>query len=471
MPGSPITTRFAPSPTGRLHVGGARTALFNWLLARASQGCFRIRIEDTDRLRHQPEAESDILENLAWLGLDWDGDIVRQSHRRDRHLEIALGLEASGKAYRCFATEAEISLARQRAKESGSPVLFNSPWRNASADAWPEEPYTLRLKTPNSGRIEIDDAVHGVVGWNCATLEDLVLIRSDGSPTYNLSVVVDDHDMAVSHIVRGDDHLANAAKQSLIYEAMGWRVPVFSHVPLIHDANGKKLSKRDGAAGLSEYRNDGILPQAVRNYLARLGWGHLDSDFMTTQEVLEVFSLNGLRRSPARLDESKLRNLSARHIAACQDEDLLEAVAAYMLEQGDAPPKGETGKRLLDALPFLKTRARTLKDLIDQARFLLARSETLSAEARPLIGESDRSILQDLMPSLAAATWQRDDLEQLVRQAASDLGLKFGAVAAPLRAALTGRKDSPSVLDIMIVIGREETLLRLRRAAQFTGTA
>ena len=330
MNNSPVITRFAPSPTGFLHIGGARTALFNWLFAKANQGKFLLRIEDTDRERSTEEAEAAIIEGLQWLGLDWDGDAMSQHSRQRRHIEAARELLKLGAAYKCYSTPAEIENAKKEAKEAGCPTLFQSPWRNAGTAAAPDAPFTIRLKTPVEGQTEIRDSVYGKLSWKNETIEDLVILRSDGSPTYNLAVVVDDHDMGITHVIRGDDHLANSPKQHLIYKSFGWKTPEFAHVPLIYGEDGKKLSKRGGAVGVEYYRAAGIIPEATRNYLCRLGWSHGDNEFFTTEQAIDWFSLEGFRKSPARLDSKKMMNVCGKHIAVADDSTLLTQLNVYL---------------------------------------------------------------------------------------------------------------------------------------------
>ena len=461
-----ISTRFAPSPTGWLHLGGARTALFNWLFARAEGGTFRLRIEDTDRERHDVEAERDILSTLQWLGIDWDGDVVTQSERRDSHLAAAHRLLDCGRAYRCFATPDEIAKARADAPKSGGSVLFHSPWRDAVPSEHPSKPYTVRLKTPTDGQVALADAVYGDIAWQCDTLDDLVLVRSDGSPTYNLSVVVDDHHMQLSHVIRGDDHLANTAKQILLYRSLDWVPPRFAHVPLIHDRSGKKLSKRDGVDDLAKYRRSGVLPEAVRNYLVRLGWSCGDRDFMTTADMIELFSLDGLRRAPARIDDRKLDSLAARHLAASDDHALLDALVAFLAQAGTATPSPDQETQLLAALPILKTRCRTLQDVHHQAGFLLDCDDAVSGRARALITGEDQDRLSILVASLRDVTWSHDALDAALRGVADRYDIAFGAIARPLRAALTGQKTSPGVIDVMIMLGKRRSLLRAKSAIQ-----
>jgi glutamyl-tRNA synthetase len=467
-PTRPVVTRFAPSPTGFLHIGGARTALFNWLYARGRGGRFLLRIEDTDRERSTPEAAAAILEGLAWLGLDWDGEVVSQFSRRDRHAEVARALLARGAAYRCFATPAEIEAAREAARAEGRSTLYQSPWRDADPATYPDAPFAIRMKAPRSGETVIEDAVQGRVVFRNAELDDMVVLRSDGTPTYMLAVVVDDHDAGVTHVIRGDDHLNNAARQQMVYAAMGWPVPVWAHIPLIHGEDGKKLSKRHGAVGLHEFAGMGYPPAALRNYLARLGWSHGDAEFFGDAEACAWFDLAGINKAPARLDLRKLAHLSGLHIAAMPAADLLRDLDAYLAAQGRPPLAAAQHERLLPALPVLRGRARTLPELLDNARFCLAeRPLGPDAAARAALDPVSRGILSELTPRLQTATWTREALEAELKAVAAAGGVAFGRLAGPLRAALSGRTVSPGVLDMMLVLGRDETMARLNEAVHW----
>ncbi|MFV0473544.1 MAG: glutamate--tRNA ligase [Pikeienuella sp.] len=458
-----IVTRFAPSPTGYLHIGGARTALFNWLYARGRGGKFLLRIEDTDRARSTPEATEAIHEGLKWLGLEWDGEAVSQFSRVARHREAAEEMLASGGAYRCFATQEEIAAAREAAREAGRPPLFHSPWRDKGPEDWPDAPYTVRLKAPREGEIRIDDQVQGEVVFAAEQMDDLILLRSDGVPTYMHAVVVDDHDMGVTHVIRGDDHLTNAARQTLIYRALGWAPPVFAHIPLIHGPDGAKLSKRHGALGAEAYREMGYLPEAMRNYLARLGWSHGDDEFFTTEEALEWFDLPQVGRSAARFDFAKLENLNGRHMRASDDDALTKA--ALDLAALQQRPIAAATKRasLREAMSGLKERAKTLVELLDSAYYILAdRPLSLDEKAEKLLDSEARARLSRLTVRLRNATdWQAGALEIQARAFADEEGLKLGKVAQPMRAALTGRATSPGVFDVLVTLGREESLARL----------
>ena len=460
-----IVTRFAPSPTGYLHIGGARTALFNWLFARGRGGRFLLRIEDTDRERSTPEATDAILRGLKWLGLDWDGDVVSQFERRDRHAEVAHAMVARGNAYRCFCTQDEIEAERAAARAAGRSTLFQSPWRDADPATHPDAPYVIRVKAPREGVTVIQDAVQGDVTIRNDQLDDMVCLRSDGTPTYMLAVVVDDHDMGVTHVIRGDDHLNNAARQMQVYHAMGWPVPVFAHVPLIHGPDGKKLSKRHGAVGLEEYQALGYPSAGMRNYLARLGWSHGDAEFFSDAEAREWFDLKGIGRAPARLDFKKLENLSGQHIAATGDAELLPEIEAFLQASGAEALSQSQKDGLARALYCVKDRAKTFPELIEKAHFVLtSRPVTPDEKAAKALDPVSRGILSELTPQLQNASWERDTLETIVATTAEAHGIGLGKIAGPLRAALAGRTVSPSVFDMMLVIGRDETIARLTDA-------
>lgn len=466
-PSAPVVTRFAPSPTGFLHIGGARTALFNWLFARGRAGTFLLRIEDTDRARSTPEATAAILDGLRWLGLDWDGDAISQFDRAPRHAEVAHEMLARGAAYKCFATQDEIEAFREAARAEGRSTLYQSPWRDADPTRHPDAPHVIRLRAPRAGETVIADAVQGEVRFRNDQLDDMVLLRADGTPTYMLAVVVDDHDMAVTHIIRGDDHLNNAARQAQVYHAMGWPVPVFAHIPLIHGPDGKKLSKRHGALGVGEYRAMGYPAAALRNYLARLGWSHGDDEVFTDAQALDWFDLAGIGRSPARLDFKKLDHVSGQQIAMMDDAALLHEVLAYRTGTGAAPLCAEASTRLKMAIPHLKDRAKTLPQVIEKAHFaLIDRPVAPDEKAAAALDGVSRSILTELTPHLQNASWSRESLEAAagVLAEAKDIGL--GKLAAPLRAALAGRTATPSVFDMMLVLGRDESLARIADAAR-----
>jgi glutamyl-tRNA synthetase len=459
---APVVTRFAPSPTGFLHIGGARTALFNWLHARRHGGRFLLRIEDTDRARSTPEATEAILSGLRWLGLDWDGEAVSQFSRLARHAEAAEAMLAAGAAYRCYATQAEIDAFRAEAKAAGRPPLFESPWRDADPATAPDAPFVVRLRAPRTGETAVDDLVQGRIAWKNETLDDLVLLRSDGTPTYMLAVVVDDHDMGVTHVIRGDDHLTNAARQSLIYRALGWTVPAFAHIPLIHGPDGAKLSKRHGALGLDAYAALGFPPAAMRNYLARLGWSHGDCEFFTTEQAIAWFSIEKVGKAPARFDLKRLENLSGQHIRAMDDETLLAELEAFMAAQGHAPFTPTQRAQAEKAMSGMKERSRTLVELLDMAHFIRGtRPFRPDEKAARHLDPASRGMLARLTSHLQNASWTAPDLEAEVRRFAEGENLSLGKVAQPLRAALTGRTISPSVFEMMETIGASESLARL----------
>jgi len=463
----PVVTRFAPSPTGYLHIGGARTALFNWLYARGRGGKFLWRIEDTDRARSTPEATEAIVKGLDWLGLDHDGEIVSQFARAARHAEVAHSLLAAGKAYKCFATQDEIQAFREAAQAEKRSTLFQSPWRDADPASHPDAPYVVRIKAPRDGVSVIKDQVQGDVTIRNDQLDDMVLLRSDGTPVYMLAVVVDDHDMGVTHVIRGDDHLNNAARQMMIYEAMGWQVPVWAHIPLIHGPDGKKLSKRHGALGVDEYQKLGYPAAGMRNYLARLGWSHGDDEFFTDAQAQDWFDLGGIGKSAARFDFKKLENLCGQHIAASEDAALLHELQAFLAVTGQNLLDAQKSALMEKGMYCLKERAKSFPELIEKAEFILAnRPIEPDEKARQALDSVSRGILKELTPHLQNASWSRDKIEEVASAFAEAQGVKFGKLAGPLRAALAGRSATPSVFDMMLVLGQEETLARLTDAAE-----
>ncbi|UXX83924.1 glutamate--tRNA ligase [Roseovarius pelagicus] len=461
-----VVTRFAPSPTGYLHIGGARTALFNWLFARGRGGKFLLRIEDTDRARSTPEATQAILDGMAWLGLDHDGDVISQAARADRHAEVAQQMLAAGTAFKCFASQDEIQAYRDTAKAEGRSTLYHSPWRDADPATYPDAPYVVRIKAPREGATVIRDAVQGDVTIRNDQLDDMVLLRSDGTPVYMLAVAVDDHDMGVTHVIRGDDHLNNAARQMMIYNAMDWPLPVYAHIPLIHGPDGKKLSKRHGALGVEEYQQMGYPASGMRNYLARLGWSHGDDEFFTDAQAQDWFDLDGIGKSAARFDFKKLDNLSGRHIAATDDAALLHELTEFR-NAADLPALStEKNDLLLAGMYCLKERARSFPELIDKAEFILAsRPISPDEKAAKQLDSVSRGMLRELTPHLQNATWSREDLEATANAFAAEKETTFGKLAGPLRAALAGRSATPSVFDMMLVLGQDETLARLQDAA------
>jgi glutamyl-tRNA synthetase len=464
-----IVTRFAPSPTGFLHIGGARTALFNWLYARGRAGRMLLRIEDTDRERSTREAIDAILDGLKWLELDWDGDVIYQFSRAARHREVAEQLLAAGKAYRCYATAEQLAAMRERARAEGRTRLYDGMWRDRDpSEAPPGMKPTIRLRAPLTGETVIEDQVQGRVVWQNENLDDLVLLRGDGTPTYMLAVVVDDHDMGVTHVIRGDDHLINAARQKQIYDALDWPIPNMSHIPLIHGPDGSKLSKRHGALGVDAYRAMGYLPAALRNYLVRLGWSHGDQEIFSTEEMIKAFDLPAIGRSAARFDFAKLENLNGHYIRNTDDQSLVtmfEGVLAYVPDGTALKAKlnDTTRAQLLKAMPHLKERAKTLIDLIDASYFIFAdRPLEIEPKALAVLTPETRQLIARLRDALAEVMpWNGEATEAAMRGFAERNALKLGAVAQPLRVALTGRTTSPGIFDVLSVLGREECLARL----------
>jgi glutamyl-tRNA synthetase len=464
-----IVTRFAPSPTGFLHIGGARTALFNWLYARGRGGKMLLRIEDTDRERSTEAAVGAIFDGLSWLGITWDGEPVHQFSRAARHREVAEQMLAAGTAYRCYASPDELAAMREAARREGRSKLYDGRWRDRDpADAPPGVKPVIRLKAPLTGETVVEDQVQGRVAWQNENLDDFVLLRSDGAPTYMLAVVVDDHDMAVSHSIRGDDQLTNAARQTQIYPALGWGVPVMAHIPHIHRPDGAKLSKRHGALGVDAYRAMGYLPAALRNYLVRLGWSHGDQEIFSTEEMIAAFDLPQVGRAPARFDFSRLESLNGHYMRQASDEALMTAVEDVLKyvaggERLAAKLTPALREKLVAAMPGLKERAKTLVDLIDAAGFVFAdRPVPLDDKAQARLTPDARAILAQVRQRLATVEpWAAETLEMTIRTFADGAGLKLGAVAQPLRAALTGRATSPGIFDVMVVLGREESLGRI----------
>jgi glutamyl-tRNA synthetase len=469
----PLVTRFAPSPTGFLHIGGARTALFNWLYARGRGGKMLLRIEDTDRERSTKAAIDAILDGLAWLGLHWDGEAVYQFSRVARHREVAEQMLAADRAYRCYATPDELREMRERAKAEGRTRLYDGRWRDRDpSEAPPGMAPAIRLKAPLSGETVVEDQVQGRVTWQNENLDDFVLLRSDGTPTYMLAVVVDDHDMGVTHIIRGDDHLNNGARQTQIYQALGWTVPAMAHIPLIHGPDGSKLSKRHGALGVDAYRAMGYLPQAMRNYLVRLGWSHGDQEIFSTEEMIAAFDLPQIGRSPARFDFAKLESLNGHYMRTGSDAELVAAIDGLLPHLANGPDIGAkltpaVRDQLLAAMPELKERAKTLVELIDAAGFIwAARPLTLDDKAKALLAGDARQLLAEVTQALEAVDpWTAETTELAVRGYAERKSAKLGAVAQPLRAALTGRTTSPGIFNVLVVLGRQESLARLRDQA------
>lgn len=463
----PVVTRFAPSPTGYLHIGGARTALFNWLYARHHGGKALLRIEDTDKKRSTQEAIDAILDGLDWLGMDYDEAPTFQSERAGRHAEVAQTLLEAGHAYKCFATPEELEEMRAQQRANKQPLRYDGRWRDRDPSEAPEgAAFTVRLKTPLEGETSITDAVQGEVSVANAELDDYIILRADGSPTYMLAVVVDDHDMGVTHVIRGDDHLNNAFRQLPIYRAMdaiegGWPDPIYAHIPLIHGADGAKLSKRHGAQAVDEYRDDmGILSDALFNYLLRLGWGHGDREEITRAEAIELFDLGGVGKSPSRFDIKKLENLNGHYIREADDAALVAEILPRLGENAQAG-------LLLKAMPVLKPRAKNLDELAETAGFLFAeRPLTMTEKAAKLLDEDGRARLALVSTALAKENnWTIEALEATTKSLAEAQGLGLGKLAQPMRAALTGTTTSPGIFDVLVLLGRDEALARLQAHA------
>ena len=464
-----IVTRFAPSPTGYLHIGGARTALFNWLFARHHGGKYLLRIEDTDRARSTEPAIEAILDGLSWLGLPWDGEVTYQFSRAARHAEVALEMLAKGHAYHCYASPQELDEMRAAQKAAGKPMRYDGRWRDRDPSEAPAgvKP-VVRLKAPQTGQTVIKDAVQGEVTVENAQLDDMILLRADGTPTYMLAVVVDDHDMGVTHVIRGDDHLNNAFRQLQIIRAMGWPEPVYAHIPLIHGPDGAKLSKRHGALGVDAYRDMGFLPAALRNYLLRLGWGHGDDEIISTAQAIEWFDLDGVGRAASRFDMAKLTNLNAHYLRETPDAELLPLVLPRIEEKlGTVDAAGR--ERIVRGLSGVKPRARTLIELADGLAFYARAGAPPIADdkARALLTPDARAVMAKLAPALEprASDWSEKALEVAVREFAEANGLKLGQVAQPLRVALTGSTASPGIFEVLAVLGPAESKVRLLAAA------
>ncbi|WP_336972411.1 glutamate--tRNA ligase [Sphingobium aromaticiconvertens] len=465
-----VVTRFAPSPTGFLHIGGARTALFNWLFARHHGGSFLLRIEDTDRARSTDEAVAAIFDGLDWLGLGGDEEPVFQFARTPRHAEVAQQLLDGGHAYKCYATPEELTALREQQRAAKQPMRYDGRWRDRDVSEAPKgAPYVIRIKAPRAGETVIEDAVQGRVVVQNAELDDMILLRSDGTPTYMLAVVVDDHDMGVTHVIRGDDHLNNAFRQLAIMNAMNWDVPVYAHIPLIHGSDGAKLSKRHGALGVDAYRDEmGMLPEAVLNYLLRLGWGHGDEELIPIARAIELFDIAGVGRSPSRFDIKKLENLNGHYLREAEDARLAALVAPRVSAQlGITLPDGADAL-LTAAMPSLKPRAKTLGEIAEGAQFLFKTCPLdFDEKASALLDDSARALLCRTADALdPVQSWTVEAIEEVIRCVAEDAGLGLGKVAQPLRAALTGRTTSPGIFDVLFLLGKEESLIRLAAAAE-----
>ena len=462
-----VVTRFAPSPTGYLHIGSARTALFSWAYARNMQGRFLLRIEDTDRERSTDDAVQAIYDGLSWLGLKWDGEPTLQFSRAARHAEIARELLARGQAYYCYCSPEELAEMRETARAKGLPPRYNGMWRDRDPSEAPKGVApVIRIKAPLTGEIVVHDHVQGEVVFKTENLDDFIILRSDGTPTYMLAVVVDDHDMGVTHIIRGDDHLTNAARQIIIYNGMGWEVPEMAHIPLIHGPDGAKLSKRHGALGVGAYRQMGYLPEAMINYLARLGWSHGDDELFSVDQMIDWFSLEGLNKGAARFDFVKLENVNGHYIRAAKPDYLYQVMIDTAREIGrNADYAGLTANKdtVLAALPELQPRAKTVLELIDLAQFIYAvrpiqvdsaATEQLTADARSMLAGA-KTVLDGL------SDWSVPAIDGAIRAFSESRGLKLGKVAQPLRAALTGRTVSPGIFEVMVLIGKDESLARI----------
>ncbi|MBS0548476.1 MAG: glutamate--tRNA ligase [Proteobacteria bacterium] len=465
-----VVTRFAPSPTGFLHIGGARTALFNWLYAKHMGGKFLLRIEDTDRARSTEPAIAAILDGLSWLGLEWDGDVTYQFSRAARHAEVAKQMLAQGNAYLCYCSPQELDDMRAAQKAAGKPMRYDGRWRDRDPqDAPPGIKPVVRLKAPQTGQTVIKDAVQGEVTVDNSQLDDMILLRADGTPTYMLAVVVDDFDMGVTHVIRGDDHLNNAFRQLQIIKAMGWPEPVYAHIPLIHGADGAKLSKRHGALGVDAYRDMGFLPAALRNYLLRLGWGHGDDEIISTKQAIEWFDLPAVGRAASRFDTAKLTNLNAHYMRETPDEELAALVLPRLEEKLGAPVDGAGRERILRGLNGVKQRARTLVELADSLAFYArAGAPPISDDkARAVLTPDARAVMAKLAPALEpqANDWSEKPIEEAVRKFAEANGMKLGEVAQPLRVALTGSTASPGIFEVLAVLGPAESKARLLAAA------
>ena len=453
-----IRTRFAPSPTGTLHIGSAHTALFNWLFARHHGGEFLIRIEDTDRERSKPEHVAAIMEGLAWLGIHPDAAPVFQLTRQVRHAEVAMQLLESGHAYRCWCSPEELTAMREKARAEGRPPRYDGRWRDRDpSEAPPGVAPAIRLKAPREGSTVVDDLVQGRVEVANAELDDMIILRSDGTPTYLHAVVVDDHDMEITHVIRGDDHLTNTFRQAQVYDLMGWSRPAFAHVPLIHGADGAKLSKRHGATSVFEFRDQGYLPEALLNYLVRLGWGHGDAEILSVEEMIALFDLDGVGRAASRMDYAKLGHVNGVWLRRAEDERLVAEVRARAPEI-DA-------EKLLAIMPVLKERARTLLELVEGARFLAAPANPMEAKAAALLTGESRTMLQEFAGVLVETDFSRGALDAALRSFAEAQGVKLGDVAQPLRAALTGRTTSPPIDATMAALGPGEVLARIKALA------
>ena len=454
-----VITRFAPSPTGYLHIGGVRTALFNWLYAKNNNGKFLLRIEDTDRERSSQDSIKVILDGLNWLNLDYDEEPIYQHQNINRHIEIANLLLKNGKAYKCWATEEELSLMREEAKKNGLPIKYNGMWRNKeSGISEKNKPFVLRFKAPLKGETIVHDKVQGNVSFLNENFDDFVILRSDSTPTYMLSVVVDDHDMNVSHIIRGDDHLTNAAKQKQIYESLNWKVPVFSHISLIHGSDGAKLSKRHGALGIDSYKKEGYLPEAMKNYLLRLGWSHGDKEIFSQEEMIKLFSLKNIGKSSSRLDIEKLKNINNHYIKNTYEKDLL-----VIIKKSEKTLSKVQEKSILKILPEIKKSSKTIVDIIASLSFIIKeRPIKLNEDSKKILTLEAKKNIEKIKKMLQTLdTWDTSNIEQLLKDFSISEELKFKDIALPLRAILTGTLSSPSIYNILDCLGKDEVIKRI----------
>jgi len=462
-----VRTRFAPSPTGYLHIGGARTALFNFLFARHHGGKYLLRIEDTDRQRSTPEAVKQIIDSLEWLGLSPDEPPVMQTAQEARHAEVARELLAQGKAYYCYTTPEELAEMRETAMKEGRPPRYDGRWRDRDpSEAPPGVKPVIRIKAPREGETVIHDLVQGEVRVQNSELDDMVILRSDGTPTYLHAVVVDDHDMEITHVIRGDDHLTNTFRQVMVYDAMGWARPHFAHIPLIHGADGAKLSKRHGAVGALEFRDQGFLPEAVCNYLLRLGWGHGDEEFVPRERAIELFDLKDVGRAASRMDYAKLTHLNAQYMRQMDPDVLAHRVLEILAKRPSIGFGTEGAERVRLLIPDIMPRARTLNEAADMAAFAVANLPLpMEPKAEALLTPEAKARLKDLAVFLTDAPWERADLDKWLRDYADVKGLKLGAIAQPLRAALTGSTQSPPIDAVLVALGRGEAVSRMLAAA------
>lgn len=457
-----VITRFAPSPTGYLHIGGARTALFNYLFAKHHGGKFLLRVEDTDIARSTESAKQAIIDSLKWLGLEHDGEIIYQSERADRHVEVAKQLVDAGKAYYCFTPQEEIAAARDAARAKGEHFIFHSKWRDAGGSQAPagELQGVVRLKAPREGETVVDDLLQGKVVVQNSHLDDMVLLRGDGTPTYMLAVVVDDHDMGITHIIRGDDHLSNASRQQLIYQAMGWDIPKMAHIPLIHGPDGAKLSKRHGALGAEEYKKMGYLPDGLNNYLLRLGWSHGDEEIITRKQAIQWFGIDGMGKSPARLDFNKMKHMNAHYLRQMDNEILAEMVVDQI-----GQVSAESRKNIVLAMDALKPRAELLTDLSNMASmFMVGGKLEIQEDAKGLIQEADSALINDVASRLQnLENFDKDNIQNILKEIAAEKGMKLGELMKYIRAFIAGRTASPSVFEMIEILGKEESVARLKR--------